>query len=104
MQGNIITATKEKTPLSRIMAVAAITTMMFLVLVSASPSSMFLQPQQAEATAYGLQRIPPAYIIVDGQTSRLQLENGDPFSAEGRTADYTRPPQATYHLVSDFSF
>jgi hypothetical protein len=29
--------------------------MMFLALVAAAPSSLLLQPQQAEATAYGLQ-------------------------------------------------
>ena len=68
--------------------------MMFLALVAAAPPSLLLQPQQAEATVYGLPRVPPAYIVADGQSSRLQLENGDPFSAEGRTADYTRPPQA----------
>jgi hypothetical protein len=76
--------------------------MMFLVLVSVTPSSLFLQPQQAEATAYGLGRVPPAYIVSDGQASRLQLENGDPFSAEGRNADYTRPPQATISFDERF--
>jgi hypothetical protein len=43
--------------------------MMFLALVAAAPSSLLLQPQQAEATAYGLPRVPPAYIIADGQSS-----------------------------------
>lgn len=78
--------------------------MMFLILVSSAPSSLLFQPQQAEATAYGLglQRVPPAAIVADGQSSRLQLENGDPFSAEGRTADYTRPPQATISFGERF--
>jgi hypothetical protein len=84
------------------MSVSAITTMMFLVLVSASPSSMFLQAQQAEAT-YGLQRIPPAYIVVDGKASRLQLENGDPLG-DDRTADYSRPAQGTISFGERFSF
>ena len=105
LQGNKITATRVTTPIvSRVMSITAITTMMFLALVAAAPSSLLLQPQQAEATAYGigLQRLPPAYIVADGQTSRLQLENGDPFSAEGRTADYSRPPQATISFGERF--
>jgi hypothetical protein len=57
LRGNKITDIKERTPtLSRIMLVIAITTMMCLVLGSAAPSSLFLQPQQVEATAL-LQRL-----------------------------------------------
>jgi hypothetical protein len=104
LQDNKITEPKEKAPtLSRIMLVTGISAMMFLVLVSASPSSLFLQPQQAEATAYGLgERVPPAYIVVDGKASRLQLENGEPGSAEGRTADYSRPAQGTISFGERF--
>jgi hypothetical protein len=105
LQNNKITKTKKRTlKPSRIMFTTAITTMMFLVLVSASPSSLLLQPQQVEATAYGLglQRAPPAAIVGDGQSSRLQLENGDPFSAEGRTPDYSKPPQATISFGERF--
>lgn len=95
MQSNNISDGTKRTPaLSRMMSITVITTMMFLVLVSASPSSLFLQPQQAEATAYGLgqSRIPPAFIVVDGKASILQLENGDPSSGDA-TADYSRPAQ-----------
>jgi hypothetical protein len=76
---------------------------MFLVLVSASPSSLFLHTQQAEATAYGLglQRIPPAYIVVDGKASTLQLENGDILSGD-TTADYSRPAQGTISFGERF--
>jgi hypothetical protein len=78
--------------------------MMFLVLVVSSSPSLGLQPHQAQATAYGLgdPRLPPAYIIVDGKVSRLQLENGDPLSAEGRTADCTRPAQGTISFGERF--
>ena len=58
---------------------------MFLVLVSSSSTSILsLQYQQAHATAFGLgdSRVPPAYIIVDGKVSRLQLDN-HPFSENG---------------------
>lgn len=76
--------------------------MMFLALVSASPSSLFMQPQQAEATAYGLeQRIPPAYIIIDGKASRLQLED-EPMSQD-RIANYDRAPQGTISFGERFS-
>ena len=77
--------------------------MMFLVLVSASLSSS-LQPPQAEATAYGFEdnRLPPAYIIVDGKSSRLQLENGDPLG-EDKTADYSRPAQGTISFGERFT-
>ncbi len=62
-----------------------------------------LSLQQAEATAYGLeQRVPPAYIVVDSKPSRLQLENGDPMSGEGRTADYSRPAQGTISFGERF--
>lgn len=85
--------------------ISGITAMMFLVLVSASPSSSLLlqSQQQAEATAYGLasQRLPPAYIVVDGKASILQLENGDPFG-EDSTADYSRPAQGTISFGERF--
>lgn len=59
--------------------------------------------QQAEASAYGLeQRVPPAYIVVDGKPSRLQLENGDPLSSEDRTADYSKPAQGTISFGERF--
>src|SRR5687768_404327 len=77
------------------------TAMMFFVLASSS-SSLVLQ-QQAQATAYGLgdPRVPPAYIIVDGKVSRLQLENGDPTSGDA-TADYSRPAQGTISFGERF--
>jgi hypothetical protein len=85
--------------------VSAITTMMFLVLVSATTSSSFfiLQFQQAEATAYrlGLQKVPPAYIVIDGKASRFQLED-EPMSQE-RIADYDRPAQGTISFGERFS-
>ncbi len=100
MNGNKITNTQEKVPLLRIMSIAAITTMMMLVLASTSPSSLFLQPQEAEAT-YGLQRVSPAYIVVDGKASRLQLED-EPMSQD-RIADYDRPAQGTISFGERFS-
>jgi hypothetical protein len=95
----------------RIMLASGITAMMFLALVSASPSSspiFSLQQQQAEATSSlsssssrsGDVRIPPAFILVDGKSSRLQLEN-DPFS-EDRVADYSRSPQGTISFGEPF--
>jgi hypothetical protein len=76
---------------------------MLLALVSASPSSSILslqQQQQAEATSLssssfrlGYNIIPPAYIIVDGKASRLQLED-EPMSQD-RIANYDRAPQGT---------
>jgi hypothetical protein len=85
------------------MLVSSITTMMFLALVSASPSSSILslqQQQQAEATSLssssfrlGSSILPPAYIIVDGKASRLQLED-EPMSQD-RIANYDRAPQGT---------
>jgi hypothetical protein len=90
--------------MSRIVLVTVITAMMFLVLVISSSPSFGLQPQQAQATAYGLgdPRLPPAYIIIDGKISKLQLENGDPLSAEGRTADYNKPAQGTISFGERF--
>ena len=63
---------------------------------------LFLQPPQAEATAYGIEgnRLPPAYIAIDGKASRLQLENSDPLSGDDRTADYSSLLRGQYHLVS----
>jgi hypothetical protein len=104
LQGNKITRTKERiSTLSRIITTTSITTMLFLALVSAYPTSLFLQSQQAEAAAYGLQRVPPAYIVVDGKASPLQFENGDPISGDG-TADYSRPAQGTISFGERFSF
>jgi hypothetical protein len=104
MQSNNIADGTKRTPaLSRMMSITVITTMMFLVLVSASPSSLFLHAQQAEATAYGLgqSRIPPAFIVVDGKASILQLENGDPSSGDA-TADYSRSAQGTISFGERF--
>src|SRR5688572_25736704 len=78
------------------MLVSVMTAMMFLVLVSAAPasSSILSFQQQAEASAYGLeQRVPPAYIVIDGKPSRLQLED-EPVSQD-RIANYDRAPQGT---------
>jgi hypothetical protein len=82
------------------MSVTAITVMMFLVLVTSS-SSLILQ-QQAQATAYGLgdPRLSPAYIIIDGAASKLQLDN-PPLSEDG-IADYSRPPQGTISFGERF--
>ena len=102
MQGNKITEITKSASLSRTVLVTGITTMMFLVLL-ASPSSLFLLPQQAEASAYGLgERVPPTYIVIDGKPSRLQLENSDPLSGEDRTADYSRPAQGTISFGERF--
>jgi hypothetical protein len=104
MQSNNIADGTKRTPaLSRMMSIIVITTMTFLVLVSASPSSLFLHAQQAEATAYGLgqSRIPPAFIVVDGKASILQLENGDPSSGDA-TADYSRSAQGTISFGERF--
>ncbi|HEU4448277.1 MAG TPA: hypothetical protein VFR94_26650 [Nitrososphaeraceae archaeon] len=97
-----ITNTTKRAPLSRIISVTIMTAMMFFVLASSSSSSLVLQ-QQAQATAYGLgdPRVPPAYIIVDGKVSRLQLENGDPSSGDA-TADYSRPAQGTISFGERF--
>jgi hypothetical protein len=64
---------------------------------------LFLHAQQAEATAYGLgqSRIPPAFIVVDGKASILQLENGDPSSGDA-TADYSRSAQGTISFGERF--
>jgi hypothetical protein len=101
---NIAAATKERTPaLSRIMLVSVMTTMMFLVLFSAAPasSSILSFQQQDEASAYGLeQRVPPAYIVIDGKPSRLQLED-EPMSQD-RIANYDRAPQGTISFGERF--
>ncbi|MDQ3884065.1 MAG: hypothetical protein M3239_01300, partial [Thermoproteota archaeon] len=94
---------------SKVMVIPIVTIMMVLVLTSFSTTSIFsfqLQPQQADA-AYGLvgsARVPPAYIIVDGKASRLQLEK-EPFrvNEENRLADYSRPPQGTISFGERFS-
>jgi hypothetical protein len=85
--------------LSKIVLVTTITTMMFLVLVSPS----FQPQQQAEASAYGLgdSRVPPAYIVIDGKASKLQLEN-EPMSQD-RIADYGRAPREQYRSVNAFA-
>jgi hypothetical protein len=77
--------------------------MVFLALVFASPLPspiLSLQQQQAEATSLsspssrlGDGRIPPAYIIVDGKSSKLQLEDGP--NSQHRRANYDRAPQGT---------
>ena len=111
MWGQNVRNTAERAPLSRIVSVAGITAMMFLVLVSASPSSLLLslqqQPQQAEAASLPLSFtfarniLPPAYIIIDGKASRLQLDN-NPLNDEQGLADYTRPPQGTISFGERF--
>jgi hypothetical protein len=40
--------------------------------------------------------------VIDGKPPRLQLENGDPLSGEGRTADYSRPAQGTISFGERF--
>jgi hypothetical protein len=92
---------------SKVVVIPIVTIMMFLVLASFSSSILSLQLPPADASAYGLvgsARLPPAYIVVDGKASRLQLENGDPGSAEGTTADYSRPPQGTVSFGERFQF
>ena len=110
MRGQNIRNTIDRASLLRIMSVTGITAMMFLVLVSASPSSsiLSLQQQQAEAAAslplsfrLGNSILPPAYIVVDGKASKLQLENGDPSSGDA-TADYSRPAQGTISFGERF--
>jgi hypothetical protein len=79
------------------MLVTAITTMTMMLLSLVSPSSILsLQQQQAEASALvglGDSRLPPAYIVVDGKPSRLQLE--DTPMSQDRIANYERAPQGT---------
>ncbi|MDP8886962.1 MAG: hypothetical protein M3M91_04135 [Thermoproteota archaeon] len=81
------------------MSVTGITAIMFLVLISASPSLPVLpllhQPQQAEASLLpsSSRFVPSAYIIVDGKASKLQLED-EPMSQD-RRANYDRAPQGT---------
>jgi hypothetical protein len=110
LQGNNVKNTTKRVLLSRVMLVTGITTMMFLLLVSASPYSsiLSLQQQQAEAAAslplsfrLGHSILPPAYIVVDGKASRLQLENGDPSSGDA-TADYSIPAQGTISFGERF--
>src|SRR5215207_3508119 len=110
LQGKNVTNATNRALLSRIMLVTGITTMMFLALVSASPSSsiLSLQQQQAEASSLSLSSsfrlgysiVPPAYIIVDGKASRLQLEN-DPFS-DDKIANYDRASQGTISFGERF--
>jgi hypothetical protein len=110
MQEKTVKSTTKKGLLSRIILITGITAMMFLALVSASSSSspiLSLQQQQAEASLLpfpsfrlGDGRLPPAYIIVDGKASRLQLEN-DPLG-EDTIADYSRPPQGTISFGERF--
>ena len=81
-------------------------TMMMMFLSLAPPSSILSlqQQQQAEATVaagLGQNRILPAYIVVDGKASRLQLENGDPSSGDA-TADYSRSAQGTISFGERF--
>jgi hypothetical protein len=99
MWGQNIGNTTERALFSRIMSVTGITAMMFLVLISATPSpsllSLLQQPQQAEATLLptSARFLPSAYIIVDGKASKLQLED-EPMSQD-RKANYDRAPQGT---------
>jgi hypothetical protein len=67
------------------------------------------QQQQQQANASSLSSsfrlgyssiLPPAYILVDGKASTLQLEN-DSFSFP-KIADYTRPPQGTISFGERF--
>jgi hypothetical protein len=85
------------------MLVGSITTMMLLVVASYPFSMLFLQ-QEAEATAFefGNSRVPPAYIIVDGKASKLQLESSPFPTEEERIADYDRPIQGTISFGERF--
>jgi hypothetical protein len=108
-EGNAINTSNRALVLRTVLA-SGITVMMFLTLVSALPFSsvLSLQQQQVEATSLsssqssrsGDTAIPPAFILVDGKSSRLQLEN-DPFS-EDRIADYSRSPQGTISFGERF--
>jgi hypothetical protein len=100
--GKNINNTKNGALITHITLVTGITSMMFLALVFASPlsSPMLSLQQQAEATSLSSPssrlvdgRIPPAYIIVDGKSSKLQLED-EPMSQD-RRANYDRVPQGT---------
>jgi hypothetical protein len=99
-----INNTTKRALSSRIVLVSTITTMMLLVLVfpSSSSSSILSLQQQAEASAFGLgdSRVPPAYIVIDGKASQLQLEN-EP-SSQDRIADYDRAPQGTISFGERF--
>ncbi len=101
MQEKINENTTKRALLSKVMLMTGITATMFLALISASPylSILSLQQQEAEATSLssssfrlGQRILPPAYIIVDGKASKLQLDNNAQNGGEG-TADYTRRPQ-----------
>ena len=86
LQGTNINNTTKRALSSRVVLVGAITTMMLFVLVfpSSSSSILSLQQQQAEASSYGLEdRVPPAYIVIDGKASKLQLENS-PFQVNDK--------------------
>jgi hypothetical protein len=86
---------------SKLAVLPIVTTTMFLILASSSTSILSLQLQQAEASAYGLvERVPPAYIVVDGRASKLQLED-EPMSQD-RIADYSRTPQETISFGERF--
>lgn len=99
MRGQDIRNAIERAQFSRIMSVSGISAMLFLVLISASPSlsvlSLLHQPQQAEASLLpsSSRFVPSAYIIVDGKASKLQLED-EPMSQD-RRANYDRAPQGT---------
>src|SRR5918992_2525946 len=47
-------------------------------------------------------KIPPAYIAIDGELSELQLENG-PSGNDDSIADYDRDPQGTLSFGEHFS-
>jgi hypothetical protein len=103
LQGININNSTKRALSSRIVLVGTITTMMFLVLVfpSSSSSILSLQQQQAEASAFGLgDRVPLAYIVIDGKPSQLQLES-EP-SSQDRIADYDRAPQGTISFGERF--
>jgi hypothetical protein len=103
LQGTNINNTTKRALSSRVVLVGAITTMMLFVLVFPSSSSSLILSlqQQAEASAYGLgDRVPPAYIVIDGKPSQLQLE--DEPSSQDRIADYDREPQGTISFGERF--
>ena len=89
----------------------SVTAIMLLVLVFPSSVLPFQsqQLQQAQATtttssSSSSDDIPPAYIIVDGKASKLQLENGiiQVSDDQKRLADYSRHPQGTISFGEDF--
>ncbi|MDQ3853187.1 MAG: hypothetical protein M3299_10175 [Thermoproteota archaeon] len=109
MQGKINKNAKKGALLSRVTLVTGITTTMFLALLSTSPylSILSLQQQEAEASILsssfrlGQRVLPPAYIIVDGKASRLQLDNNPLNDGQG-IADYTRRLQGTISFGERF--